>query len=228
MIGASGVRVFPRGVDMPNKKKPTKKHEPTRLDDARARMYHELVFESAECVFGGKGFAQATMQEIAHEAGISLKTVYATVGGKQELYEEVQRVRAHELIDCVTEASRSADGPAAALESGVRAHVGFLFEHPHYLRLQLQANVAWGIGPMDGQFADPWQLGVGRFADIVAAGIEAGVFYEGDAAEMSRMAQAIIQVQLAKVIEMDAPDRDAIADGILLQLRRLLYRDVAA
>ena len=62
---------------------------PSRLEDARTRMYQDLIFESAECVFGQKGFENATMQDIAAEAGVSLKTVYASFAGKKELYDAI-------------------------------------------------------------------------------------------------------------------------------------------
>ena len=35
----------------------------SRREGARARMYHDLVFESAECVFGDKGFERATIKD---------------------------------------------------------------------------------------------------------------------------------------------------------------------
>ena len=76
-------------------------------------MYHDLVFEAAECVFGEKGFDHATMQDVASEAGISLKTLYAAFPGKQDLYEEIQLVRGAAFVAQVLEASsRSSEPPS--------------------------------------------------------------------------------------------------------------------
>ena len=74
-------------------RRPAKTAPKTRLEEARARMYRDLVEEAAEHVFAQKGFDDATMQEIAAEAGVSLKTLYATVPGKHELYEAVVEAR---------------------------------------------------------------------------------------------------------------------------------------
>jgi AcrR family transcriptional regulator len=188
-------------------------------------MYHDLVLESAECVFGRKGFEAATMQEVAHEAGISLKTLYAAVDGKADLHREIQDLRTAELIECVREAAEAAADPLDALERVVRAHMAFLHAHPDYARLQLQSRVAWGLGPATGLSSDYWRQGVGRFAELVAAGVESGIYHEGDPVELSMMAQAIIQVQVARDVEQKGKDAGALADRILVQLRRLLCRD---
>src|SRR3972149_389490 len=66
---------------------------PPRLEVARERMYRELVFESAEHVIAEKGLEATTMQEIATEAGISLRTLYAAFPSNEEVVTEVQRVR---------------------------------------------------------------------------------------------------------------------------------------
>ena len=103
--------------------------EPSRRDDARARMYHQLVFESAECVFGRRGFDGAAMQDIASEAGISLKTLYATFPGKRELYDEIQKVRGNAFVEWVLAASALGADPLDRLDRWARAYVDFLLEH---------------------------------------------------------------------------------------------------
>src|SRR5574338_21229 len=70
----------------------------SRRERARERMYRELVFESAEHVIAAKGLDATTMQEIAAEAGISLRTLYATFPSKEELVAEVQRVRGEGIV----------------------------------------------------------------------------------------------------------------------------------
>ena len=77
---------------------PKKTAAASRLEDARARMYQDLIFESAETVFGEHGFENATMQQIASEAGVSLKTVYGSFPGKQDLYEAIMILRGREMF----------------------------------------------------------------------------------------------------------------------------------
>src|SRR5262249_13217196 len=64
---------------------PRMKKKNSNLEAARSRMYHDLIFECAERVFAEKGFDESTMQDVAAEAGISLKTLYATFPGKNEI-----------------------------------------------------------------------------------------------------------------------------------------------
>ena len=65
-------------------------------------MYHDLVFDCAERVFAEEGFAESTMQDLAAEAGISLKTLYATFPGKDEIYREILAVRGGGLLDAIS------------------------------------------------------------------------------------------------------------------------------
>ena len=203
-------------------KKPPRR---SRLDAARARMYRDLVFESAEHVFARKSFEAATMQEIAGEAGISLKTLYATSPGKQELYAEISRVRGMEFAETVAAAQDVSGDALEKLAAGVRAYVDFLVHHPDYLRIHLREGRTWGLAPDEAWARDSWSLGVGATAAIVREGQEAGVFYPGDAELMAMRSIAVMQVEIAHHADGVGPD-DAgrMAEDVLTQLRRLLCR----
>ena len=223
---------FPWGTPrtpMPARKKtnpaksPRKKTgPPSRLDDARARMYHDLVFESAECLFGEKGYEHATMQDIASEAGISLKTLYAAFPSKQELFEEIQHVRGQAFIEHVA-ASASVDGsPEDRLERLVAAYVGFLFAHRDWLKIHLQNRQSWGIRPSTAYAADYWEQGLKHTADLLGEGAEAGVFYEAEPFAAAALAQAVMQVLVAQAVARDETDPERTTRAIMVQLRRLL------
>ena len=209
------------------KQRPTAPH-PSRLDDARTRMYHDLVFESAECVFGQKGFEHTTMQDIAGEAGISLKTLYATFPGKHELYEEIQRVRGQAFIERVAGAIDVEASPLERLAQSVRAYVAFLFEHRHWLRIHLQTRVSWGLRPSEGYAADYWVEGLGPLARILEDGAGSGLFYEADPMATAALVQAVMQVKVSEAVSRDESDGGRTADEIMLHLRRLLCPQVQA
>ena len=104
---------------------PAIKKKNSNLEAARTRMYHDLIFECAERVFAEKGFDECTMQDVASEAGISLKTLYATFPGKNEIYAEIQAVRGVAFLESVR--GGTAEGTALdKLERGLRAFVSFL------------------------------------------------------------------------------------------------------
>lgn len=196
--------------------------KPTRLGDARARMYRDLVFESAECIFGQKGFESATMQEIAHEAGVSLKTLYASYAGKQELYEDIQLVRGKAFIEGVMVAAAMGHTPLEKLALTVRSHVDFLFSHRDWLRFRMRTRVSWGIRPDDDVAAHYWELGLQNISGLLADGMAEGTFYKGDPVAVATMAQAIMQVAVTGAVEAEEVDVAETADGIMLQLSRLL------
>lgn len=194
----------------------------SRRDGAKARMYHDLIFESAEFVLGEKGFDHATMQDIASEAGISLKTLYAHFAGKQEIYEEIQRERGGAFVDFVLSATAAASDPEEKLARWARAYVDFLFAHRDWLRIHLQIRTSWGLRPTEDYAARYWQQGLDGVGTILAGGMKAGVFHRGDVRRTAALVLAIMQVQVAQAVEAAEADAEAVAAEIMLQLRRLL------
>jgi AcrR family transcriptional regulator len=188
-------------------------------------MYRELVFESAEHVFARKGFEAATMQEVAAEAGISLKTLYATFPGKAELYAEIGRTRGIEFAEVVTAAQQSGGDALERLTAGVYAYVDFLVRHPDFLSIHLREGRTWGLEPDEIGVRESWARGVAGMAEILRDGQEEGIFYPGDAELMAMTGIAVMQVQLARYAGgIGEEDAARLADETLLQLRRLLCR----
>lgn len=206
-------------------RRPAKRAQKTRLEEARARMYRHVVLESAEHVFARNGFDDASMQEIAAEAGISLKTLYATVPGKNELYETVVEARGAEFLQ-ETAAAMQADADALeALEAGVRAYVSFLVRHESFLLIHLRQGRAWGLPGMEGPGAVQRDQGESLFQAVVQRGIDEGVFYDEDPQTLARTGMAVMQAQLARVAEgIHGGDTEAVADAVLRSLLRLLCR----
>jgi AcrR family transcriptional regulator len=188
-------------------------------------MYRDLVFESAEHVFAEKGFGNATMQDVAREAGISLKTLYATVPGKRDLYQQIQALRGAGLVEAIVAALEPGANAFDVVSRGVRAYVDFVVAHPSFLRIHLRNRISWALGPGGGPEAKTWSEGVQLFAGMIRRGIEDGSFHPGDPEAMAMMGIAVMQVQLARWAEGDgAGDPEALAEEILVQLRRLLCR----
>ncbi|MCP4036758.1 MAG: TetR/AcrR family transcriptional regulator [bacterium] len=194
----------------------------SRRDEARTRMYRDLVFESAECVFGQKGFDSTTMQDIAQEAGVSLKTLYASYPGKQELYKEIQRVRGKAFVEGVLVAAAMGRSPREKLALTVRSHVDFLFAHRDWLSFRLRTRVSWGIRPDDEDAAHYWELGLRNISDILSAGMEEGIFYLGNPDQVAAVVQGVMQVEVTRAVEDGASEQAPAAEGIMLHLDRLL------
>lgn len=197
----------------------------TRLESARARMYHDLIFESAEQVFGQKGFDQATMQDIAQEAGVSLKTLYGTFAGKQELYDEIQSVRGAAFLARVSEATAGAEGARDVLRALSHAYAEFVLEHRSWLEITLHDRVGWGIGPVGGEGGKAWRAGVDNLAQLIQAGVAEGTFLPGDAETLAMTCLAVMQVQVSRALEKGSGDPVAVGDEVETLLVRLLCHD---
>jgi AcrR family transcriptional regulator len=200
----------------------SKKKAARRLADARARMYHDLIFEAAEGVFGRGGYDGATMQDIADEAGVSLKTLYSSYKSKEDLYAQIMRERASGFVAATELALDGATGPVERLERLVSAYTTFLVTHEDWMRIHLHSRTAWAFPPGDEQVAVSWQRSREAYTRVLADGIEAGCFHPGDPEELAVIVQTLMQVQMARAIERGERDPDAIAEGMLVHLRRLL------
>jgi AcrR family transcriptional regulator len=185
-------------------------------------MYRELVFEAAEHLFAHKGFDDTTMQEISAEAGISLKTLYATVPGKRELYEGVLELRGRQFMEETSQGIEEGGSALQALDHGVRAYVHFLVQHEDYLRIHLREGRAWSL-PQSGVGEREREQGEELFGAVIQAGIEQGAFYPGDPHTLARAGMAVMQAHLARVAEgIHDVATEVLADEILTSLRRLL------
>jgi AcrR family transcriptional regulator len=189
-------------------------------------MYHELIFESAEHVFARKGFDDATMTEIAAEAGVSVKTVYANFPGKTELYEEIRRTRMREFVTSLLAGMEGARTPLDKLVRGIHGYLDYLVDHPDFMRIHLREGKAWALRPSGGVDEESWQIGVGAFAQVLREGMEQGLFHEGDPDLMAMTGSAVMQVQLVRLAQgqVSHADADAIAEDTVLYIQRLFCK----
>ncbi len=67
-------------------RKPKKRTYDSHSRKAAAQITRHSIFTAANKIFLEKGYAAATMAEIAQIAGVALDTVYATVGKKPSLF----------------------------------------------------------------------------------------------------------------------------------------------
>jgi len=202
-----------------------RKRAASRLDDARARMYRDLIFESAEFIFGRKGFEGATMQEIAAEAGVSLKTVYASFASKQDLYLEIMAVRGRAMSRAVAAAQAKARGPAEQMVLGARAFVQFAVEHADWMRVHTRSRTSWAIRPDFEEVAELWDEGMAAYRQMLEAGMAAGLFWPDDPEELATVVQALEKIQVSRAIEAGETDATAVADRLVERLLRLVCKD---
>ena len=110
---------------------------------AKADETKSRILEAAEHVFSEKGPAGARVDEIALEAKVNKRMLYAYFGNKETLYEAVlarvyERLGACEAF--VTEASREI-GVVEAIRLIVPAYFRFLSENISYVRMVMWENL---------------------------------------------------------------------------------------
>jgi AcrR family transcriptional regulator len=184
-------------------------------------MYRDLVQDAAERVFGARGYHASRMEEVASEAGVSLSTVYAAFPSKRELFEALHETRGRQFLAQLEPALLSSEPPLVCLRRAVEAFVAYLVTHRDYLRVDLREGRSWAIG--DVQASRAFQAGIELWTRLVERGIAEGVFYPEDPRLMATTAFAIMQVQLACLLEAGEPPQIArISERITRQLERAL------
>ncbi|GAB3814891.1 TetR/AcrR family transcriptional regulator [Kribbella italica] len=101
---------------------PRSYHSPRRQEDA-AGTRRDIV-DAARRLFAAQGYARVPVAEIAAAAGVSVKTVYASVGNKPEILAEIISLSIQESDATASlervRASRDLRGVVAELAAGIR------------------------------------------------------------------------------------------------------------
>jgi AcrR family transcriptional regulator len=170
---------------------------------ARQALYRQLVIEAGERVFAERGYEGTRMQDVAKEAGLSLATVYAAVGGKEEVFAEIHRTRGTELLARAARTASESGSALGALMRGVEAYVMFLAEHPDYLRIHLKETPAWALGNRFTceEQARQWKEGLALTVGVFRAGIEEGSIVKDDPRLQARLMISAHQVFLTEWVE---------------------------
>ncbi len=161
------------------------------------------LLDAAEDVFGRRGFALATLKEIAELAGFAVGSVYLFFPSKEELFRAVYLRRGQEFMPGMAAAVSADTEPGDAL---VRLHrlvdfqVGFFRARPAFGRLYLRFSGT--ADSTQGVTSDPtvmlrFEESMRMQAELVAEGQAAGLLRSGDPAVLSRLFSGLIQAYQA-------------------------------
>jgi AcrR family transcriptional regulator len=195
--------------------------------NAKTSMYRSLIVDAAERLFANRGYEGTRMQDVATESGISLGTLYSVFDGKSDIYEAVQDERLGQLFLLAGRTMASDDKASERLVRGNRVFIGWLTEHPAFLRIHLNNNGAWASNPQDvGEgLVNAWRRGIDLIALVIDEAMREGDAFQGDPVIAARTMVAIQQVHMSAWVESGMPgDAEDLADQIEEQLRRTLFR----
>jgi AcrR family transcriptional regulator len=109
----------------------------------RERARHarrQLLLESAEAVFAERGFAGATMAEIASRAGYSAANLYNVFENKEALFGEVLGSSAQLVLDFTRKAARSTEGFEHSIDQLIDSILHFVAEHRGFFVILSQSS----------------------------------------------------------------------------------------
>jgi AcrR family transcriptional regulator len=113
-------------------KKPTK-------SDVITEYRRDALLQAAVRVFGEHGFDCATMEQIAHEAGVAKGTTYLYYPSKQSIYDAALSHGLAELDERTQHAIDRAPNLHEAIPAFVTARAQYFFEHRDFFRMYVAA-----------------------------------------------------------------------------------------
>ena len=113
-----------------------------------ARTKRELqMLETARIVFGERGFAAVTMDDLAAAIGVAKPQLYTTFGNKERVYLACMEPAAEALVDTVAAAVEATETPAETLRAGVHAFFIFVDADRNAWRVLFDETLPAGAEP---------------------------------------------------------------------------------
>lgn len=130
---------------MPRTSKPT---SPSR---ARDRARHEAeILAAAERLFARKGYASATIAEVASEAGFAIGTLYNLFGSKEAIFERLLGDHLAALVREIAVAMARVGTPREKLEASVHARARYLGANRDFFLLYVTQVPGAHLAPAGG------------------------------------------------------------------------------
>jgi len=178
---------------------------------AKAEMYRRLILDAAERVFAERGYDDAKVQDIAHEAGIAPGTLYTVFPGKTEIYAALQEQGGREILASVFAAIQGHAGVLDACRRGIDAYVRSLAARPHFLRMHLREGLSW-TNPKSmrsGEEVATWERGMQLSLGLLQGGMDSGFLHGDNSPEVVlKMLVAAHQVQLQDWLDRGGAPRE--------------------
>jgi len=150
----------------------------SRKERERARHRREIL-AAAERIFAAKGYAAATMEEIAREAEFAIGTLYTFFKSKEELYSQVIADFVEQFMAEFRRQVLSQDDPEEALAVLIRLRVRHFEQHRAFIRIAMELSPATRMNPARSLPAELRQQHthyLEQVTQLFARGIELGRF----------------------------------------------------
>ncbi len=173
----------------------------------------DQIIDTARRLFGEHGTTNVAMDEIALAAGVARSTVYVYFTNRDDLLHACVQSMYDKFRETVVEMSEETAPPLERLRSVIEGLLDRIDESPAFFRLAMatQATVSAAGSAAVGGALMMIELDMVRFLDdIVAAGMEAGIFRP----ELNReRAVVLIGQQIYGALSVRAGEPDPIPAG---------------
>jgi TetR/AcrR family transcriptional regulator len=99
------------------------------------------ILDAAEAIFVEKGFAAASMSDVARRAAVTKSLIHHHFGSKEELWVEVKRRSLEEYVEPQRAIMASAAPDRTSLTESMRIYFRFLERNPNFVRLSTWMNL---------------------------------------------------------------------------------------
>ena len=145
--------------------------------EAEQRLRREHILLAAERVFASRPFDEASMQEVAREAGIGMNGLYRHFTSKQKIYEEIVLARIEEISRRLEVALENAE-PSERVRLLAVEYARFYLERPQFFPLFAARKLSrdWGLKTRVGKRLERCMAGMeGQVAAAIDAAVAKGL-----------------------------------------------------
>lgn len=165
-----------------------------KVDDSYVEARRSQILDAALVAFARDGFLEATIEDIAREAGLSHGAIYRYYPSKEDIVEAVARRQHPSRANRFEAAAGGSDGVEAlhrVLEAYIQTHARP--ESAEEGRVRLEMFSAAVRNPRVGMAVlDAWEDVVGRFTEMVRRGQDQGAIDPSlDAGSVARFITAL-------------------------------------
>ena len=181
-------------------------HQSTRqAKQAMLRTFMETtIAQVAKAVFAERGYQQATLEEIAQQAGMSKATIYLYYKNKDDLFLHV----VEKLVEtAIAETTQAAEAPGAPLDKLARLVCGKMafYEHEReFFRIYLNEKHGLEVTPKDPHkrlLRHMYLQGVDMLARVLQEGMDAGVLRPMETRRLAFFLQEMMSTVLGQRIQ---------------------------
>jgi AcrR family transcriptional regulator len=161
------------------------------------------IAQTAKTVFAERGYQGATLDEIAHRAGMAKATIYIYYKNKDDLFLQVVEELVHTAMTETAQEAASAKAPLEKLAGIVRGKILFYEREREFFRIYLNEKQGLEVAPKDPHkqaLRELYLQGVEALASVLQEGVAARLLRPLDSRRLAFYLQEMISTILEQRI----------------------------